>query len=242
MPPDELTGGKDAALTPDVAPTGGTITTPTPGEGQGQPEGQGDVREPLIPRERFDDLNNRFQQTEAELTRLRQAVETQGQQRQTGGGQRTWQDLSQEELNSIVSNPTQYPEHFAQALAERDRRVEERLMSKVSETVSVTSLKMAHQEAFDANTPLGREVARIMANRSQADVMKDVIELAEYRHKKGISDKEARDNVANNLKAASVTAPGVGTPAKTEKASYMDMPKEEFEAEMQKVKLGARKE
>lgn len=223
--PEERSGG-----TPE-SPTGndsGGTTSSSPGGGQGQPNEPS--REQYIPRERFDEVNERLRQAELEL-------QQRSQPQPTAGGARRWEDLSREELDYIVTHPDEYGQHMSAAIRERDRRLEDGIMSRVNDLVGAATYKMAHPEAFSVDTPLGREVARLMSNRPHAEVLKDVIELAKMRISAPERDSQTREQIAVNLAAASANPPGTATGTAPVPPAPMDQSKDDFEASVKSVKL-----
>ena len=215
--------GAAGSLTPD---TGGTIVvTPATQDGQQRSE--------FIPRERFDQVLEAQRALEAKV------AEFETQKRQTDAGTRTWDKIPEGDLQYIVTHSNEYPEHATPALAELRRRDREILKSEILGEVGINEFKSTNNEAFDPNTPLGKEVAKIMSsNRQQKDVLSDVVELANYRIGGNKAAANARTKLIQNMQSASVMAPGSDGQTNTPPPSFMDMPKAEYNKYVENVKLG----
>jgi len=215
--------GAAGSLTPD---TGGTIVvTPATQDGQQRSE--------FIPRERFDQVLEAQRALEAKV------AEFETQKRQTDAGTRTWDKIPEGDLQYIVTHSNEYPEHATPALAELRRRDREILKSEILGEVGINEFKSTNNEAFDPNTPLGKEVAKIMSsNRQQKDVLSDVVELANYRIGGNKAAANARTKLIQNMQSASVMAPGSDGQTNTPPPSFMDMPKAEYNKYVESIKLG----
>ena len=151
---------------------------------------------------------------------------------------RGWGQVSERDLEYIVGHPADYPDHVQGAFSEIRRRDRESIMTEVSSKIGTEGFMSQNKEAFDQNTPLGKEVGKILSqNRTQPDVLSDVIELAQHRIGGGKEKEKGRNQVINALKAADAHTPGSETITAPSAPSYMDMPKADFENEVQKVKL-----
>ena len=234
---DELQGGKQADGSPTPAVAGNQIPDSTGGSQDASPvssHGQGDAqkREDYIPRERFDQV------LESSKALERKVAELEAKSQQTAG-QRSWQQMPEQDLNYIVTHSSEYPEHATGALSEIRRRDREALKSEILGEVGVNEFRSTNNDAFDSNTPLGQEVSKIMSSsRSQKEILSDVVELAKYRIGGNKAGADTRKKLIQNLQGASVMAPGADTQSATPPPSFMDMPKADFAKVVEKVKLG----
>src|SRR3990172_5571046 len=183
--------------------TGGTGATP-PAVKAGETGGTGTAapavkKEEFIPRERFEEVLSTTKTLREEIDALKNAAASTLKPK-------GWGDVPYSDRDYIVTHPTEYPEHAASALQERDNRLSERLTNKAVETLGVQELIAKNSEAFNPDTPLGKEVAKILGTKSQRDVYESVIELAKLRQEKGNSASAARTQVVNNLKTALTSA------------------------------------
>ena len=235
---EELQGGKQADASPAPAAAGSQTPDLTGGNTGGSPspssdQGNGQQRSEFIPRERFDQVLESTRALEAKVAEL------EGKTRQQNSGQRTWEQIPEQDLNYIVTHSSEYPEHASQALSEIRRRDKEVLKSEILGEVSVSELRTANNEAFDPNTPLGKEVAKIMVNnRPQKEILSDVIELANYRIGGNKAAASARTKLVQNMQSASVLAPGADSQTNISPPSFMDMPKDDYRKYVERIKLG----
>jgi hypothetical protein len=178
----------------------------------------------MIPRERFDEVNAKNEELEQRLTTL-EAERAKPRE----GAAKTWSDVPEETLNTIVANPIKYQEHFAGAMAERDRRMETRILGKATQAMTLESLKTKEHEAFNASSPLGKEVQRIIAGgRSDAEYMQDAIELARFRLTQKPLNGVPPNTLAANLTTALQTPPGGTSMPSAPPPNWVDMPSDEF--------------
>lgn len=227
---EELQGGKS----PDVSPASGAVGDVTPNTG-----GNPDVspaskdRSEFIPRERFDQVLESTKALEAKVAEL------ESKNKQSDSGQRSWQQVPEQDLQYIATHSSEYPEHATGALSELRRRDREVLKSEILGEVGMTEFKSTNNEAFDANTPLGREVSKIMAsNRSQKEVLADVVELAKHRLGGNKSATDARKQLVQNMQAAGVSTPGADSQTQVSPPSFMTMPKDDFRKYVDSIRLG----
>ena len=191
----------------------------------------------FVPQERFDQVMETVQTLERKAAELESKVKAAPLQSSPG---RAWDQVSDQDLEYVITHQTEYPDHVQGAFREVRRRDRESVKSELSAEIGTQSFKMQHPEAFDASSPLGKEVTKILAaNRNQQDILSDVIELAQTRI--GITDKESKTKkqIVDNLKNAGTHAPGSEQKTEPPAPSFMDMPKTEFENALQKVKMGA---
>lgn len=235
---EELQGGKQAVASPAPAAAGSQIPDNTGGNTGGSPspsndQGNGQQRSEFIPRERFDQVLETTKALEAKVAEL------EGKSRQQTQGQRTWEQIPEQDLNYIVTHSSEYSEHAPGALAELRRRDREALKSEILGEVGVSELRSANSEAFDPDTPLGKEVAKITSqHRSQKDVLSDVVELAKYRIGGNKQAADARTRLVQSMQSASVLAPGADTQTNVAPPSFMTMPREDFKKYVESIKLG----
>ena len=230
---DTPTGGKEGEV-PPASPTGGTSTPPVEGQAAAPQPADGTTREGMIPRERFDEVNAKNVELEQRLTTL----ETERAKPREGAA-KTWSDVPEETLNTIVANPIKYQEHFAGAMAERDRRMETRILGKATQAMTLESLKTKEHEAFNAATPLGKEVQRIIAGgRSNAEYMQDAIELARFRMTQKPPNGVPPNTLAANLTSALQTPPGGTTTPSVPPPNWADMSSDEFSKRKEEILLG----
>lgn len=228
------TGGKEGEA-PPASPTGGTDAPPASGQAPAPETGDDTTREPMIPRERFDEVQAKAAELEQRVSALQEQVN-----RPKEGAAKTWADVPEETLNAIVADPIKYHQHFAGAMMERDRRMETRILGKATQAMTLEQLKGKESDAFDASKPLGKEVQRILAaGRTDAEYMQDAIELARHRLTAKPSSGKQPSQLAANLANALQTPPGGtnrgdGPPP----PNWADMPKDEFEKKREAVLLG----
>src|SRR3990172_10389834 len=153
---ESSTGGKEGEA-PSASPTGGTSTPPVEGQAAAPQPAEGTTREGMIPRERFDEVNEKNAELEQRLTTL-EAERAKPRE----GAAKTWSEVPEETLNTIVANPIKYQEHFAGAMAERDRRMETRILGKATQAMTLETLKTKEREAFNAPTPPRKQVHPIL--------------------------------------------------------------------------------
>lgn len=235
---EELQGGKQADASPAPAAAGSQTPDNSGGSTGGSPspstdQGNGQQRSEFIPRERFDQVLETQRALEAKVAEL------EGKSKQQTSGQRTWEQIPEQDLNYIVTHSSEYPDHAPAALAEIRRRDRDTLKSEILGEVGVSELKSTNNEAFDPATPLGKEVAKIMSQgRPQKEILSDVIELANYRIGGNKAAASARTKLVQNMQSASVLAPGADTQTNVSPPSFMDMPKADFGKYVESIKLG----
>src|SRR3990172_7975495 len=212
---------RDAAAGSQTPDKSGGIPDVSPASTQGQGEGQ---RSEFIPRERFDQVLETAKALELE--------------RRTST-QRTWADMPDTDLNYIITHSSEYPDHASAALNEIRSRDRAAMKAEILGEVGISDFKSTNSDAFDSTTPIGKEVAKIIAvNRSQKDILADVVELAKYRTGANHSASDARTKLVQNMQSANVSAPGSDGITKTSPPSFMSMPKSEFTDYVNKVRLG----
>ena len=235
MPEDLQQGGKQADVSPAPAAAGSQIPDNSGGSKDESPSSKDqkvEQRSEFIPRERFDQVLETTRALEAKVAEL------EGKTRQTSG-QRTWEQIPEQDLNYIVTHSSEYPDHAPAALAEIRRRDRSALKSEILGEVGVSELRSGNSEAFDPGTPLGKEVAKIMTqNRPQKEILSDVIELAKYRIGGNNTASNARTKLVQNMQSASVLAPGSDNQASVSPPSFMSMPKDDFRKYVESIKLG----
>jgi len=233
MSVEEPQGGKQPE-TPPASGAAGSLTPDTGGKTDASPASQdGQQRSEFIPRERFDQVLEAQRALEAKV------AEFEAQKKQADSGTRTWDKIPEGDLQYIATHSNEYPEHATAALQELRRRDRDMLKSEILGEVGINEFKSTNNEAFDPNTPLGKEVAKIMSsNRQQKDVLSDVVELANYRIGGNKSAANARTKLIQNMQSASVMAPGSDGQTNTPPPSFMDMPKAEYNKYVENVKLG----
>ena len=234
---DELQGGKQADGSPTPAAAGSQIPDNSGGSSTGgspsPSNDQGNGRSEFIPRERFDQVLESTRALEAKVAEL------EGKSRQQTSAQRTWEQIPEQDLSYIVTHSSEYSEHAPAALAELRRRDRETLKSEILGEVGISELKSTNNEAFDPGTPLGKEVAKIMAsNRSQKEILTDVVELAKHRIGGNNSASNARKSLIQNMQTASVMAPGSDGNTNVPPPSFMSMPATDFRKYVESIKLG----
>lgn len=180
--------------------------------------------EPLSPREGDDATSSAFNDY--------QSIRDDVQQR----GDRSWHDLSEYELNSVIANPIAYGKYLPGALSERERRFEEKITGRLNAALETNVIRAKNPEAFNKDTPLGKEVQKIMGQKSYSQMFSDVMELAANRISRSKVESETRKKITDNMKAA-MNSPGTDTTPMTSPLSWSDMPKQDFEANISKVKL-----
>ena len=150
----------------------------------------------------------------------------------------TWDKLSDDQLEYVSTHPLEYPQHATAALQEIRRRDKAAIRSEILAEVGQGQIMEQNKEAFDPNTPIGKEVSKILArNRNQKDILSDVIELAQHRIE-GTSGKEkGRKETVDALRAATAHAPGAEAATVIPPPSFLEMPKDQFEKEVEKVKM-----
>ena len=229
---DTPTGGNPGEA-PPASPSGGTPAPPA--GGQAAAPQSADLREGMIPRERFDEVQAKVSELEQRLA----DTESRANARPQDGQARTWSDVPEETINTIVSNPIKYQEHYAGAMAERDRRMEVRILGKDTNAMTLEQLRGREGEAFNPGSVLGKEVQRIIqAGRSDAEYMQDAIELAKFRMTQKPPNGAPTSTLAANLATALQTPPGGTSTPSAPPPNWVDMPKEEFDKRREAVKLG----
>ena len=191
----------------------------------------------FVPQERFDQVMETVQTLERKAAELETKVKSAPIQSSPG---RAWDQVSEQDLEYVITHQAEYPDHVQGAFKELRKRDRESVKSELSAEIGTQTYKAQHPEAFDASSPLGKEVTKILgANRNQQDILADVIELAQMRI--GTTDKESKTKkqIVDNLKNAGTHAPGSEQKTEPPAPSFMDMPKTEFENALQKVKMGA---
>ena len=122
-----------------------------------------------------------------------------------------------------------------QQLRKRDRVATK---AEISSEIGSNQVMEQHKEAFDPSTPIGAEVAKILGHtNNQKDILTDVIELAKYRIEGVSAEEKGRKKTVDALKAATAHTPGAEGAAITAPPSFIDMPKDQFEKEIEKVKM-----
>lgn len=187
----------------------------------------------IISDERIDQVMQANEQLQQRVDELEKKP-AQSQSTQTRG----WDQVSERDLEYIVTHPTEYPDHTQGALSELRKRDRESIRTELSGEIGTQTFMTSNKEAFDPNTPLGKEVTKILKqNRTQPDVLSDVIELAKHRIEGGTKGKDARKQVVDALKASDAHAPGSETITTEPKPSFMDMPKADFEKALENIKM-----
>ncbi len=198
-----------------------------------------ELLEEIIDPQRIEQIartNEELQQKVSELEKKTQASQTQGP---TKG----WDTVSDRDLEYVIAHPSEYPEHAQGALSELRKRDRESVKAELSTELGTSDFMSKNKEAFDPNTPLGKEVQKILSqNRKQPEVLADVIELAQHRLGNSKTKQEGRKEVLDALKAAGAHTPGAEGITTPSAPSFMDMPKADFENEVQKVKMKAFKQ
>lgn len=216
-----------------VEETGGTGATPpvaTKTGGTGVVPPATTTKEQFIPRERFEEVLSTTKSLREEIDALKESAASTSRPK-------GWGDVSDGDLDYIVTHPTDYPEHATSALQERDKRLSDRLTNKAIETLGIQSLIAENAEAFNPDTPLGREVSKILGTKSQKEVYQSVIELAKLRQGNGQTASAARTEVVNNLKTALAPSGGAEAPSTSGPTDYSNMSDADFRSLMMKVKL-----
>lgn len=153
------------------------------------------------------------------------------------GGQ-TWEAVTERDLQYIITHPLEYPDHATAALEELRKRDRASTKAEISSEIGSSQVMEQHKEAFDPSTPIGAEVAKILAReRNQKDILTDVIELAKYRIEGSSGEEKGRKKTVDALRAATAHTPGAEGAVITAPPSFIDMPKDEFEKHLEKVKM-----
>src|SRR3990170_1756050 len=230
---EEPQGGKQPE-TPPASGAAGSLTPDTGGKIDASPASQDNQqRSEFIPRERFDQVLEAQRALEAKV------AEFEAQKRQADSGTRTWDKIPEGDLQYIVTHSSEYPEHATAALQELRRRDRDMLKSEILGEVGINEFKSTNNEAFDPNTPLGKEVSKIMSqNRPQKEILADVVELANYRIGGNKTAANSRTKIIQKIQTSSLMAPGVNGQTNTPPPSFMDMPKAEYNKYVENVKLG----
>ena len=151
---------------------------------------------------------------------------------------RTWNTVPEKDLEYVVTHPNEYPDHVQAAFSELRTRDRDAIKSEMSSELQTQGFMDQNKAEFDPNTPIGKEVAKIMGkNRNSNEVLSDVIELAKFRTSGNKADVKARKKVVTALQDADAHTPGSGIIAEKTAPSFIDMPKDDFENEVQKIKL-----
>lgn len=229
--PATPTGGKEGEA-PPASPSGGTPASPAGGQAPAPQPGDA-PREALIPRERFDEVNEAKDRLERENAELRAKAN-----RPAEGQPKTWADVPQATLDTILADPIKYREHYAGAREEDRRRIITSAQTQATQAMTVEQLRAREADAFNEATPLGKEVRRIIApHRSEAEYLQDAIELAKAR----LTVKPTATPgpaLANNIAAALQTPPGGTNTPGAPPPNWRDMSKEDFEKAREGVLLG----
>lgn len=188
----------------------------------------------IIPDERIDrivEANEALQEKVASL-------EKKSQQTVVPGSVNTWDTVSDRDLEYVITHQAEYPDHAQAALSEIRKRDKSAITTQLSVDLGTQGFVSENKEAFDINTPMGKEVAKILKqNRAQPEVLSDVVELAKYRTGANKKGNEERKQVVDALKSADTHTPGADSLQAPSVPSFMDMPKEDFEDEAQKVRM-----
>ena len=238
---DSPTGGNNAGAPPASA-SGGTSAPPADGTAAApQPAGApSSPREEMIPRPRFDEVNQDNERLRQENERL--AAQARTAQQQPTGQPARWEQLPDETVRAVLANPIKYADHHAAALAEWERRLTSRVTSQASQAVSAQAVKDANPDAFDATKPLGREVARLLdPNRPQGDVLRDVIDFAKFKLGQPSRPGTPNQALAANLTNALETPPGgTGAPPGAPPIDWLNLPEAEFRQRQSDILMGPR--
>lgn len=161
--------------------------------------------------------------------------------RESPTGQITsWDQVSDQDLEYVVTHQSEYPQHVGAAFKEIRKRDANKIKSELASELGYQSFVDSNPEIFDPKSPTGKEIAKIMQQgRSQKDIMRDVVELAKYRTGAVDNEKKGRKKVVDALKSDGAHTPGSETVTEPPAPSFMDMPKEDFENQVAKVKLKA---
>lgn len=192
-------------------------------------------QDPLIDPKRVEQLEQVNQQLSQKLNELESTVSKTSQRQQSG---QTWETVSDRDLQYIVTHPIDYPDHASAALEELRKRDRAAIRSELVSEFGSSQVREQNPEAFDPTTPVGKEVAKILArDRGQRDILTDVIELAKFRIEGASSEEKGRKKTVDALKAASAHAPGSESSAITPPPSFLEMPKDEFQKHLESVKM-----
>lgn len=194
-----------------------------PGEEQPGEKAEG-VVEKLTAEELVDKAAEKFQSIKSQSV-------------QAASGQRGWSDLSDQEISHILANPNQYQGYIPGAIAENNRRIENSVLGKVEMAFELKTAQAKDADAFDPNTPLGKEVSKIVAKKSYGEVLSDAIELAAYRTGKNKNSVIAGKKILNNLKAASTMGGGTDSTEAAKIQSPSTMSKADFNEIVKQTKL-----
>src|SRR3990167_10808856 len=166
------------------------------------------------------------------------SIRADGRQTKNGDTQmRSWAEVSDQELTSVLANPDQYKPYMAGAIGENNRRLRESILEEVGQAMEIKSTMSENKEAFDPNTPIGKKIQKIIGKKTNAQILRDAIELASYRQGKGKSGKKDVEKIIDGIKAASHITPGVDSKTNIETPSPAAMKKAEFENMVKSVKL-----
>lgn len=193
--------------------------------------------QPIIDPARVEELL----ETNAQLQTRVSELEKTTKKTVTSAQPKGWDQVQDNDLEYIITHPTEYPDHVQGAFKELRQRDRASVKNEVTIEANRSQFMGQHKEAFDPNSPLGKEVGKILGQngqgRAESDVLADVVELAQLRMEKGKGEKKGRQDVVNNLKAANAHSPGSDSINELPAPSFMDMPKDEFEKQVQKVKM-----
>lgn len=150
----------------------------------------------------------------------------------------TWDAVSDRDLQHIITHPIEYPDHATPAFEEFRKRERVAIKAEISSEFGTSQVKEQNKEAFDPNDPLGKEVAKILSrDRGQKDILTDVIELAKYRIEGSSGEEKGRKKTVDAMRAATAHAPGSEGSTITPPPSFMEMPTDQFEKELERVKM-----
>lgn len=206
-----------------------------PTEGQATQTQASAAPDPLIDPKRVEHLEQVNQQLSQKLNELESTVSKTSQRQQSA---QTWETVSDRDLQYIFTHPIDYPDHATAAFQEFQRRERAAIKMEMASEFESAQVREQNPEAFDPTTPVGKEVAKILARgRGQKDIITDVIELAKYRIEGVSSEEKGRKKTVDALKAASAHAPGSEGAAAIPPPSFMEMPKDEFQKHLESVKM-----
>lgn len=177
-------------------------------------------------------------QTSEDLARKVTQLEASAKNPQPKQGTQNWDTVPDRDLQYVITHPIEYPDHATPAFEEFRKRERAAIKAEISSELGASQMREQNQEAFDPANPLGKEVAKILSgNRNQKDILTDVIELAKYRIEGSAGEEKGRKKTVEALRAASAHAPGSEGATITAPPSFMEMPKDQFEKEVERVKM-----
>ena len=165
------------------------------------------------------------------------SIREDGRQGKGDNQMRSWAEVSDQELTSVLANPDQYKPYLAGAIAENNRRLRESILEEVGQAMEIKSTMSENKEAFDPNTPMGKEIQKIIGKKTNAQILRDAIELASYRQGKGRAGKKDVEKIIDGIRSASHITPGTDSKTNIETPSPAAMKKGEFENMVKSVKL-----